>query len=122
MVAASGTVPACGFAGFAGLAGLAAGWLIERRVPPMPLITTSLLLVFGGLTLWLADETFIAERVDGLADFRALVAGWSPERAAAISGVPAGDIRRAARLYATTRPAMCVAWRKTDLLLSPQSA
>ncbi len=55
----------------------------------------------------LADESFLRERVDGVAEFRALVAGWTPERAAAISGVPAGDIRRAARLYATTRPAMC---------------
>lgn len=55
----------------------------------------------------LADESFLRERVDGLADFRALVAGWTPERAAAISGVAADDIRRAARLYATTRPAMC---------------
>lgn len=55
----------------------------------------------------LADESFLRERVDGLADFRALVAGWTPERAAAISGVPADDIRRAARLYGTTRPAMC---------------
>jgi intracellular septation protein len=43
----------------AGVAALAAGWLIQKRVPPMPLITTALLLVFGGLTLWLADETFI---------------------------------------------------------------
>ncbi|MBM3600052.1 MAG: septation protein A [Alphaproteobacteria bacterium] len=42
-----------------GVAALAAGWILERRVPPMPLVTTGLLLVFGGLTLWLADETFI---------------------------------------------------------------
>lgn len=55
----------------------------------------------------LADEAFMRERVAGLDEFRALVAGWTPERAAALSGVPAGDIRRAARLYATTRPAMC---------------
>jgi formate dehydrogenase major subunit len=55
----------------------------------------------------LADEAFIGERVEGLAGFQSLVAGWTPERAAAISGVPPDDIRRAARLYATTRPAMC---------------
>jgi len=55
----------------------------------------------------LADDSFISERVQGLAEFRALAGGWTPERAAAVSGVPAGDIRRAARLYATTRPAMC---------------
>ncbi len=55
----------------------------------------------------LADEAFLAGRVDGLAEFRALVQGFPPERAAATCGVSADDIRRAARLYATTRPAMC---------------
>ncbi len=38
-------------------AGLA--WLIERRVPIMPLITAAVVSIFGGLTLWLHDETFI---------------------------------------------------------------
>jgi len=55
----------------------------------------------------LADEAFLRDRADGLAEFQALAAEWTPERAAAVCGVPAGDIRRAARLYATTRPAMC---------------
>lgn len=55
----------------------------------------------------LADEDFIGGRVDGLAEYRALAGAWTPERAAGICGVPAADIRRAARLYATTRPAMC---------------
>jgi intracellular septation protein len=31
----------------------------ERRIPPMPLITAIVVGVFGGLTLWLEDETFI---------------------------------------------------------------
>jgi len=31
----------------------------EKRVPPMPLITAIVVGVFGGLTLWLEDETFI---------------------------------------------------------------
>ena len=34
-------------------------WLIERQVPIMPLISGVLLLIFGGLTLYLPDETFI---------------------------------------------------------------
>ncbi len=55
----------------------------------------------------LTDEAFMRGRVDGLAEFRSLAGAWTPERAAAISGVPADDIRRAARLYAATRPAMC---------------
>ncbi len=32
---------------------------VARRVPPMPLITAAVVGVFGGLTLWLNDETFI---------------------------------------------------------------
>lgn len=31
---------------------------IERRIPPMPLLTAVVVGVFGGLTLWLEDETF----------------------------------------------------------------
>jgi intracellular septation protein len=33
--------------------------LLERRVPLVPLITAAIVVVFGGLTLWLQDETFI---------------------------------------------------------------
>jgi formate dehydrogenase major subunit len=58
------------------------------------------------LTEELADEAFVAGRVDGLDAFRAFVADWTPERVAPECGVPADDIRRAARLYATERPAM----------------
>jgi intracellular septation protein len=38
-------------------AGLA--WTLQRRVPLIPLITAAVVAVFGGLTLWLQDETFI---------------------------------------------------------------
>lgn len=41
------------------LAALAASYAIERRIALMPLISAGLVAVFGGLTLWLADETFI---------------------------------------------------------------
>ena len=34
-------------------------WLIERQLPMMPLISGVLLMIFGGLTLYLQDETFI---------------------------------------------------------------
>lgn len=40
-------------------AGLAASWLITRKVAMMPLVTALFVLVFGGLTLWLNDATFI---------------------------------------------------------------
>lgn len=41
------------------MASIALGFSIERRISPMPLITGALVLVFGGLTLWLANDIFI---------------------------------------------------------------
>ena len=35
------------------------GFAIERKFSPMPLVTLALVLVFGGLTLWLENEIFI---------------------------------------------------------------
>ena len=43
----------------ASLIALAITWFYERRVPIMPLVTAGVVSVFGGLTLWLQDETFI---------------------------------------------------------------
>ena len=40
-------------------AALALSYAVNRRVPLMPLITAGVVGVFGGLTLWLNDETFI---------------------------------------------------------------
>jgi intracellular septation protein len=41
------------------LAALALSLLVARRVPLIPLITALVVGVFGGLTLWFNDETFI---------------------------------------------------------------
>jgi len=41
------------------LIALALTWVYERRVPMMPLVTAAVVTLFGGLTLWLQDETFI---------------------------------------------------------------
>ena len=43
----------------ASLIALLLAWLLERRLPLVPLITAAIVAVFGGLTLWLQDETFI---------------------------------------------------------------
>jgi intracellular septation protein len=43
----------------ASLIALVLSWFTERRVPLIPLITALIVAVFGGLTLWLNDETFI---------------------------------------------------------------
>ena len=38
---------------------LAASYILMRTIPIMPLVTAAFVLVFGGLTLWLADDLFI---------------------------------------------------------------
>ena len=53
----------------------------------------------------LADDAYLDERTTGFAAFRTAVAEWTPERAAAETGVPADDIVAIAREYASTRPA-----------------
>lgn len=56
----------------------------------------------------LVDREFLAARTEGADAFAAFAAAWSPERAASLCSVSADDIRRAARLYAAERPAMCL--------------
>ena len=41
------------------LISLAAGWLLEKKLSPMPLVTAVLVMVFGGLTLYLKNDIFI---------------------------------------------------------------
>jgi intracellular septation protein len=38
---------------------LTASWLLTRRLAIMPLVTGVIVLIFGGLTLWLQDDVFI---------------------------------------------------------------
>ena len=55
---------------------LAVSWAITRSLPIMPLVTGAVVLVFGSLTLWLQDETFIKMKptiVNGL--FAAVLLG-----------------------------------------------
>ncbi|GAA4699688.1 assimilatory nitrate reductase (NADH) alpha subunit apoprotein (EC 1.7.1.1) [Promicromonospora umidemergens] len=48
----------------------------------------------------LADREYLAERTTGFDDVARSVAGWWPERVETVSGVPADDLRRVARLLA----------------------
>lgn len=41
------------------LASLALSWVLTRNLPKMAVMTAVLVVVFGGLTLWLRDDTFI---------------------------------------------------------------
>ena len=56
---AFGLFPATGALIAATAVALAVAWVFERRLPLMPVITAVVVAVFGGLTLWLEDETFI---------------------------------------------------------------
>ncbi len=53
----------------------------------------------------LYNPAFIAARTEGFEAYAASLADKTPEWAEAITGVPADDIRRAARIYATARAA-----------------
>jgi len=41
------------------LAALGYSWLVARHLPKMAVITAVIVVIFGGLTLWLQDATFI---------------------------------------------------------------
>jgi intracellular septation protein len=43
----------------ASIASLAIGYAMTRKLSPMPLITALIVLIFGGLTLYLKNDTFI---------------------------------------------------------------
>lgn len=54
----------------------------------------------------LAAQEFLDRRVDGFDAYRRAIEPWTIERAAAVCGADPDLIRQAARLYATTGPAM----------------
>jgi formate dehydrogenase major subunit len=54
----------------------------------------------------LADEAFIRERTENYAALKMLVAEYSPEKIAPVTGIAAHTIREVARLYATSERSM----------------
>ncbi|MDD5038212.1 MAG: formate dehydrogenase subunit alpha [Dehalococcoidales bacterium] len=52
-------------------------------------------------SLW--DKTFVRERTEGFEEFKQGIAGYTPDKASEITGVPADMIVNAARLYASSR-------------------
>ena len=54
----------------------------------------------------LIDREFIAKRVDGFEALKKVVADYTPERVAKLTGLPAEDIIRAGRLFGTAKAAM----------------
>ena len=57
----------------------------------------------------LENRAFVETRTEGIAGLRTAVTEWTPERAEAVSGVPAQMIRAAARAYATA-PSASIFW------------
>ena len=55
----AGIFPATAAIVLSTIVALLLSYIMERRVPTMPLITAVIIVIFGGLTLWLQDETFI---------------------------------------------------------------
>lgn len=53
----------------------------------------------------LEDRDYVAQHTLGIADLRARMESWTPQRASEITGLGAEDIAALAREYATTRPA-----------------
>ena len=58
------------------------------------------------VTEGLVDQTFIDTRTDGWDEYRKSLTAYSPEAMEPICGIPADEIRAAARLYATADAAM----------------
>lgn len=56
----------------------------------------------------LEDRAYIEAHTSGAEAFEELVAGYDPETAAKICGIPADTIRALARLYANAKAAMCI--------------
>ena len=52
----------------------------------------------------LYDKQYVAARTEGFDDLKAMVAKYPPERVQEITGVPADDIRQAARILAAHKP------------------
>lgn len=83
------------------------GKLADRHYSIHPGSDTALALAMMHVILGegLEDRDYVARHTLGVEELRALVAAWTPARAASLTGIAAEDIVRLAREYATTRPA-----------------
>jgi formate dehydrogenase major subunit len=85
-------------------------WSADLFLPLLPGTDTSLINAMMNviITEGLWNEEFVKERVEGFDELRDLVSQYPPERAAQITGVPAEDIVKAARAYATSKASSIV--------------
>ncbi len=80
------------------------------RLQPLPGTDGALALSMGYVIVSenLYDREFVETYVEGFAEYKAYVENYTPERAEAITGVPAEKIRQAARMYACEKPSAIV--------------
>ncbi|CAB4362761.1 MAG: molybdopterin-dependent oxidoreductase [Actinobacteria bacterium] len=81
-----------------------ADWFLQ----PLPGTDVALMLAMMHVLIrdGLTDREWIEAHTEGYADLEAHVAEWTPERAAAVTGLAVDDIERLATLYGTIRPAV----------------
>ncbi|HEY8092566.1 MAG TPA: molybdopterin-dependent oxidoreductase [Acidimicrobiales bacterium] len=82
----------------------AADWFVQ----PLPGTDVALMLAMMHVLVrdGLIDHDYVAAHTVGFPELSAHVAGWTPERAAAVCGLDAVEIERLARVYGSTRPAL----------------
>ncbi len=82
----------------------AADWFVQ----PLPGTDVALMLAMMHVLIRddLLDREYVEAHTTGFEDLAEHVAGWPPERAAAVCGLEVAEIERLARAYGSTRPAM----------------
>lgn len=85
-------------------------WSADLFLPLLPGTDTSLINAMMNVILEekLWNDVFVQSRVDGFAALRELVSQYPPSRAAKMTGIPAEDIIKAARAYATSQASAIV--------------
>jgi formate dehydrogenase alpha subunit len=83
----------------------AAQWMRQKPGTDVALLNGMMNVI---LSEGLADEAFIAERTEGFEELKKAVADFTPERAAAITGLDSDEIRQAARTFAAAESAAIV--------------
>jgi len=85
-------------------------WSADVFLPILPGTDTSLINammnIIIGEELW--NKEFVKQRVEGYDELYDVVTNYPPERAAKITGIPAEEIVKAARVYATSRASSIV--------------
>ncbi|CFY06213.1 Molybdopterin oxidoreductase [Syntrophomonas zehnderi OL-4] len=78
-------------------------WLRQKPGTDIPLLNGLMHII---IKEGLEDKKFIAERTENYEELKEIVASYTPERVAELTGVSADDLYAVARLYATTDKAM----------------